>query len=45
MKMTPNECKIFINFFNQDMKRQEDAQKSSNSSPSMPNMPHVPKFN
>lgn len=45
MKMTPNECKIFINFFNQDMKRQEDAQKSSNSTPSMPSMPHVPKFN
>jgi hypothetical protein len=45
MKMTPNECKIFINFFNQDMKRQEDAQKSSNSTPSMPSMPRAPKFN
>ena len=45
MKMTPNECKIFINLFNQDMKRQEDAQKTSNSTPSMPSMPHVPKFN
>ena len=41
MKMSPAECKIFIQFYNQDMKRQEDAQKSSGS---MPSMPKVPKF-
>ena len=44
MKMSPAECKIFIQFYNQDMKRQEDAQKSSNSVSSMPSMPKVPKF-
>lgn len=38
MKMSPAECKIFIQFYNQDMKRQEDAQKSSSS------MPKVPRF-
>lgn len=41
MKMSPAECKIFIQFYNQDMKRQEDAQKSSGS---MPSMPKVPRF-
>jgi hypothetical protein len=41
MKMSPAECKIFIQFYNQDMKRQEDAQKSSSS---MPSMPKVPRF-
>ena len=44
MKMSPAECKIFIQFYNQDMKRQEDAQKSSNSGSSMPSMPRAPKF-
>jgi len=42
MKMTPNECKIFINFYNQDMKRQEEGQRASGS---MPSMPKIPKFN
>ena len=41
MKMSPAECKIFIQFYNQDMKRQEDAQKSSSS---MPSMPKAPRF-
>jgi hypothetical protein len=41
MKMSPAECKIFIQFYNQDMKRQEDAQKSSGS---MPSMPKAPRF-
>jgi hypothetical protein len=41
MKMSPAECKIFIQFYNQDMKRQEDAQKSSSSMPSMPSMPKI----
>lgn len=45
MKMTPNECKIFINFYNQDMKRQEEGQRSGGSMPSMPSMPKIPKFN
>ncbi len=38
-EMTPNECKIYINLYNRDMKRQEDANKSS-----MPSMPSIPKF-
>jgi hypothetical protein len=42
MKMSPNECKIFINFYNQDMKRQEEGQRSGGS---MPSMPKIPKFN
>ena len=42
MKMTPNECKIFINFYNQDMKRQEEGQRSGGS---LPSMPKIPKYN
>ena len=34
--MTPNECKIYINLYNRDMKKQEEANKTS--------MPSVPKF-
>lgn len=45
MSMTPNECKIFINFYNRDKKKEEEAQNKSNSSmPSMPSMPSFPKF-
>jgi hypothetical protein len=29
MKMTPNECRVFINIHNKEMKKQEDAQKSN----------------
>lgn len=31
LKMTPLECKIFINFYNNDMKKQEEAQNKANS--------------
>jgi hypothetical protein len=45
LKMTPNECKIFINFYNKDKKKEEEAQNKSNfSMPSMPSMPSLPKF-
>ena len=40
MQITPNECKMLINFYNADMKREEDAQKGI----SMPKMPSMPKF-
>lgn len=29
MQMTPNECRVFINMHNKEMKKQEDAQKSN----------------
>jgi hypothetical protein len=35
-EMTPNECKIYINLYNRDMKKQEEANKTS--------MPSIPKF-
>lgn len=42
---TVQECKYYINFYNADMKRQEEASKSSSSSmPSMPRMPSMPSF-
>jgi hypothetical protein len=46
MQITPNECKMLINFYNADMKREEDAQKgiSAPKMPTMPSMPKVPKF-
>jgi hypothetical protein len=43
MQITPNECKMLINFYNSDMKREEDAQKGV-SMPKMPTMPNIPKF-
>lgn len=42
LQMTPNECKIHINFYNQDMKRQEEAQSKSNGG--TPSMPSLPKY-
>jgi hypothetical protein len=42
LDMTPNECKIHINFYNVDMKRQEEAQTKSNTS--TPSLPSMPKF-
>lgn len=44
MSITPNECKILMNLYNEDMKRQEEAQKGNSSIPSMPSMPSMPKF-
>jgi hypothetical protein len=45
MKMSPNECKLFINFYNKEMKKQEEAQqKQGGSMPSLPSMPSIPKF-
>lgn len=47
LKMTPNECKLYVNFFNEEMKRQEEAQskQSSPAIPSLPSMPSLPKMN
>jgi hypothetical protein len=44
MNVTPNECKIFINFYNSDIKREDDANRGSMGS--MPNIPkpNFPKF-
>ena len=45
MKMSPNECKLFINFYNKEMKKQEEAQqKQGGSFSSLPSMPSIPKF-
>ena len=45
MKMSPNECKLFINFYNKEMKKQEEAQqKQGGGMPSLPSMPSLPKF-
>lgn len=46
MKMSPNECKLFINFYNKEMKKQEEAQQKQGggSMPSLPSMPSMPKF-
>lgn len=47
MKMSPNECKMFINFYNKDISKQEEAQSKQQGSypkPSMPSMPSMPKF-
>lgn len=47
MNATPNECKIFINYYNSDIKREDEANRSNMSSlPSMPNFskPNIPKF-
>lgn len=44
MNVTPNECKIFINYYNSDIKREDDANRGSmGSMPSMPK-PNFPKF-
>jgi len=42
LSITPNDCKVFINLYNEDIKRQQEDQKSN--SPSMPSMPTMPKF-
>lgn len=47
MKMSPNECKLFINFYNKDISKQEEAQSKQQGSypkPTMPSMPSMPKF-
>lgn len=45
MGMTPNECKIYINLYNAEIKKQEEAEsKASSSIPSMPSFPSMPKF-
>ncbi len=43
MNITPEECRYLINFYNADMKREEEANKSYKM-PSMPSMPSIPKF-
>lgn len=46
MDLTPNECRIYINFYNEDIKKQEEAQnkQSSSSKVSKPSMPSMPKI-
>ena len=46
LKMNMNECRIFINFYNRDMKKQQEEQSKSSSSMSMPSfsMPSFPKL-
>lgn len=47
MKMSPNECKLFINFYNRDISKQEEAQSKQQGSypkPTIPSMPSLPKF-
>lgn len=36
MSMTPNECKIYLNFYNKEMKKQEEAQEEANKNYSVP---------
>lgn len=46
MDLTPNECRIYINFYNEDIKKQEEAQskQSSTSKVSKPSIPSIPKI-
>jgi len=49
MSITPNDCKIFINLYNEDMKKQQEEQQNGSSGgmpklPPMPSMPSAPKF-
>ena len=46
MSITPNDCKIFINLYNEDMKKQQEEQQKGTSGgmPQLPSMPSVPKF-
>jgi hypothetical protein len=46
LKMNMNECRIFINFYNRDMKKQQEEQNKSSSSASLPSftMPSFPKL-
>ena len=41
LKMSPNECKLFINFYNDDMKRQQEAQDKESSGNNMPSLPKL----
>lgn len=41
LKMSPNECKLFINFYNEDMKRQQEAQEKESSGNKMPSLPKM----
>ena len=42
MSMTPNECKLFVKFYNEEKKKEEDAQSKQQSS--MPSLPSIPSF-
>lgn len=41
IKMTPNECKLFINFYNRDKKQEEEQSKASNPNISIPKHPNL----
>jgi hypothetical protein len=41
MSLTPNECKLFVKFYNEEKKKEEEAQsKQQSSSPSLPSIPN-----
>jgi hypothetical protein len=42
MSMTPNECKLFVKFYNEEKKKEEEAQSKQQSS--MPSLPSIPSF-
>jgi hypothetical protein len=42
MSLTPNECKLFVKFYNEEKKKEEEAQSKQQSS--MPSLPSVPNF-
>ena len=46
LNMNMNECRIFINFYNRDMKKQQEEQSKSQSSASMPSFsrPSFPRM-
>lgn len=46
MSLTPNDCKIFINLYSEDMKKQQEEQEksTSNSIPKLPSIPSMPKM-
>jgi hypothetical protein len=45
LEITPNDCKVFINLYNEDIKKQQEQQKNTQGgAPSLPSMPSMPKF-
>jgi hypothetical protein len=45
LSLTPNDCKMFINLYNEDIKKQQEEQKNSQSAtPSLPSMPRIPSM-
>jgi hypothetical protein len=42
IKMTPNECKLYIKLYNDEKRREQEEQEKQQGS--MPSMPSIPKF-